>query len=155
MYYNAVGDSLTNNKKTRWYERIGMAVSDDMVNWQRFLKNPVVHHPVGITGDAVLQKIGGTWVMFYFGAFWEDRKGAFNRFAASNDLINWTDWTGENLVESSEPYDELYAHKSFVLKHKGIVYHFYCAVNKDDERGIAVATSKDLGKSKVNFVGKK
>src|SRR5690606_36568228 len=26
MYYNAVGDSLVNNKKTRWYERIGMAV---------------------------------------------------------------------------------------------------------------------------------
>ncbi|UKT65431.1 glycosylase [Pedobacter mucosus] len=152
MYYNAVGDSLVNNKKTRWYERIGMAVSDDMVHWQRFNKNPVVHHPVGITGDAVIQKINGVYVMFYFGAFWEDRKGAFNRFAASNDLINWTDWTGQNLIESSEKYDELYAHKSFVLKYKGIVYHFYCAVNKQDQRGIAVATSKDLGKSKLNFV---
>jgi predicted GH43/DUF377 family glycosyl hydrolase len=155
MYYNAVGDSLLNNKKTRWYERIGMAVSDDMINWKRFQKNPVVHHPVGITGDGVIQQINNTWVMFYFGAFWEDRKGAFNRFAASNDLVNWTDWNGENLIQSSENYDELYAHKSFVLKHKGIVYHFYCAVNKKDQRGIAVATSKDLGKSKVNFVGEK
>ncbi|MCX2476632.1 glycosylase [Pedobacter sp. MC2016-05] len=153
MYYNAVGDSLVNNKKTRWYERIGMAVSDDMVHWQRFNKNPVVHHPVGITGDAVIQKIGANYVMFYFGAFWQDRKGSFNRFAVSKDLINWTDWTGDNLIESSEKYDELYAHKSFVLKYKGIVYHFYCAVNKQDQRGIAVATSKDLGKSKVNFVG--
>jgi predicted GH43/DUF377 family glycosyl hydrolase len=152
MYYNAVGDSLANNKKTRWYERIGMAVSDDMQHWQRFGKNPVVHHPVGITGDAVIQKINNTWVMFYFGAFWQDRKGAFNRFAASNDLVNWTDWTGANLIESSEKYDELYAHKSFVLKYKGVVYHFYCAVNQKDERGIAVATSKDLGKSKLNFV---
>lgn len=152
MYYNAVGDSLPNNKKTRWYERIGMAVSNDMVNWQRFGKNPVVHHPVGITGDAVVQKINDTYVMFYFGAFWQDRKGAFNRFAASKDLINWTDWTGDNLIESSEKYDDLYAHKSFVLKHKGIVYHFYCAVNKKDQRGIAVATSKDLGKSTLNFI---
>ncbi|MGQ7855948.1 glycosylase [Pedobacter sp. WC2501] len=152
MYYNAVGDSLVNNKKTRWYERIGMAVSDDMIHWQRFNKNPVVHHPVGITGDAVIQKINNTWVMFYFGAFWQDRKGSFNRFAASNDLVNWVDWTGDNLIESSEKYDELYAHKSFVLKYKGTVYHFYCAVNKLDQRGIAVATSKDLGKSKVNFV---
>ncbi len=152
MYYNAVGDSLKDNKKTRWYERIGMAVSDDMQTWKRFGKEPVMHHPVGITGDAVIQKIKNTWVMFYFGAFWQDRKGAFNRFAASNDLVNWTDWTGANLIESSEKYDELYAHKSFVLKHKGIVYHFYCAVNKKDERGIAVATSKDLGKSKLNFV---
>ncbi|AZI26916.1 glycosylase [Pedobacter sp. G11] len=152
MYYNAVGDSLTNNKKTRWYERIGMAVSDDMINWKRFQKNPVVHHPVGITGDAVIQQIGKNYVMFYFGAFWQDRKGSFNRFAVSKDLVNWTDWNGNNLIESSEKYDELYAHKSFVLKHKGVVYHFYCAVNKQDQRGIAVATSKDLGKSKVNFV---
>lgn len=152
MYYNAVGDSLANNKKTRWYERIGMAVSDDMINWKRFQTNPVVHHPVGITGDAVIQQIGKNYVMFYFGAFWQDRKGSFNRFAVSKDLVNWTDWTGENLIESSEKYDELYAHKSFVLKYKGVVYHFYCAVNKQDQRGIAVATSKDLGKSKVNFV---
>ncbi|KHJ39305.1 glycosyl hydrolases family 43 [Pedobacter glucosidilyticus] len=151
MYYNAVGDSLVNNKKTRWYERIGMAVSDDMVSWKRFQKNPVVHHPVGITGDGVVQKMGDTYVMFYFGAFWQDRNGAFNRFAASKDLVNWTDWEGENLIQSSEPYDELYAHKSCVLKYKGIVYHFYCAVNKADQRGIAVATSKDLGTSNINF----
>lgn len=152
MYYNAVGDSLLNNKKTRWYERIGMAVSDDMLNWKRFKKEPVVHHPAGITGDGVIQRINGTWVMFYFGAFWQDRTGAFNRFAASDDLVHWTDWKGDNLISSSESYDELYAHKSFVLKHKGLVYHFYCAVNKKDQRGIAVATSKDLGKSKVEFV---
>lgn len=152
MYYNAVGDSLANNKKTRWYERIGMAVSDDMVNWKRFQNNPVVHHPVGITGDAVLQQMGDYWVMFYFGAFWQDRQGAFNRFAVSKDLVNWTDWTGDNLIQSSEDYDALYAHKSYVVKHKGVVYHFYCAVNKQDQRGIAVATSKDLGKSELKFV---
>jgi predicted GH43/DUF377 family glycosyl hydrolase len=152
MYYNANGDSAVNNIKTRWFERIGMAVSDDMIHWTRFNPEPVVHHPAGITGDPVMQKIGDVWVMFYFGAFWQDRKGAFNRFACSYDLVNWTDWNGENLIESSEPYDDLYAHKSFVLKHKGVVYHFYCAVNKKDQRGIAVATSKDLGKSKVQFV---
>ncbi len=152
MYYNANGDSAIDNKKTRWFERIGMAVSNDMVTWKRFQKEPVVHHPEGITGDPVIQKIGDVWVMFYFGAFWQDRKGAFNRFACSYDLVNWTDWTGDNLVESTEPFEDLYAHKSFVLKHKGVVYHFYCAVNKKDQRGIAVATSKDLGKSKLNFV---
>ena len=152
MYYNANGDSAKDNKKTRWFERIGMAVSNDMVNWQRYNPEPVVHHPVGITGDPYLQKMGDLWVMFYFGAFWQDRKGAFNRFACSYDLVNWTDWKGENLVESSEPFDELYAHKSCVVKHNGVVYHFYNAVNKKEQRGIAVATSKDLGKSKVDFV---
>ncbi|GAB4030552.1 glycoside hydrolase family protein [Spirosoma jeollabukense] len=151
MYYNANGDT-TGVNKTRWFERIGMAVSDDMLNWQRFQKEPVLMHSAGITGDAVIQKIGDLYVMFYFGAFWEDRKGAFNRFAVSTDLVNWTDWTGANLVEPSEPYDDLYAHKSFVVKHKGVVYHFYCAVNKAEQRGIAVATSVDLGKSKKIFV---
>ncbi|RYZ28273.1 MAG: glycosylase, partial [Chitinophagaceae bacterium] len=117
MYYNANGDTAKDNKKTRWFERIGMAVSSDMKTWRRFQTEPVVHHPVGITGDPQLQKLGDVWVMFYFGAFWQDRKGAFNRFAASYDLVNWTDWTGENLIESSEPFDELYAHKPYVVKH--------------------------------------
>lgn len=152
MYYNANGDSSGNKPKWRWFERIGMAVSDDMVNWKRLGADPVMHHPIGITGDAVIQKKGDLWIMFYFGAFWEGRKDAFNRFACSYDLVNWTDWNGEDLIRSSEPYDEKFAHKSFVVKHKGVVYHFYCAVNNKDQRGIAVATSVDKGKSTLQFV---
>jgi len=154
MYYNAVGDSLPDNKPTRWYERIGMAVSDDMTVWTRYGQHPVVHHPVGITGDPMVRRINGIWVMFYFGAFWEDRKGAFNRFAASRDLVHWTDWQGDNLIEPSEGFDGRYAHKPFVLKHNGIVYHFYCAVDRDGNRGIALATSKDLGTSALRFTAK-
>lgn len=151
MYYNANGDTAVNNPKTRWFERTGMAVSDDMLHWRRFEKEPVVHHPAGITGDAVIQKMGNVWVMFYFGAFWQEKKGAFNRFAASYDLVNWTDWQGEDLISSSQPYDEKFAHKPFVIKHNGVVYHFYCAVNNKDQRGIAVATSVDRGKSELQF----
>ncbi|MCX6299768.1 MAG: glycosylase [Bacteroidetes bacterium] len=155
MYYNANGDTSNNtNKKTRWFERIGMAVSNDMLHWKRFEQDPVMHHRVGITGDAVVQKMGNIWVMFYYGAFWENRKDAFNRFACSTDLVHWTDWNGDDLINSSEPYDEKYAHKSFVVKWKGIVYHFYCAVNNKDQRGIAVATSLDKGKSSTNFFKK-
>ncbi len=156
MYYNANGDSV--NKK-RGAERIGMAVSNDMVHWDRVRKDPVLNHGAGITGDPNIEKIGDVWVMFYFGAFWSTdgptwhkKGGAFNRFAASYDLVNWTDWTGEDLIKSSEVYDGQFAHKSYVIKYKGVVYHFYCAVNKADQRGIAVATSKDLGQSSVHFV---
>lgn len=151
MYYNANGDTSNNKPKWRWFERIGMAVSEDMIHWKRFGTDPVMHHPIGITGDAVIQKINNVWVMFYFGAFWEGRKDAFNRFACSYDLVHWTDWTGDDLIRSSEPYDEKFAHKSFVIKYKGVVYHFYCAVNNKDQRGIAVATSVDKGKSKLKF----
>jgi predicted GH43/DUF377 family glycosyl hydrolase len=149
MYYNAKGDSL---KPKRGAERIGMAVSNDMVQWQRYLKNPVINHDRGISGDAYIQKMDSIWVMFYFGAFWpKGRKDAFNRFACSYDLVNWTDWTGDDLIKPSKPYDEVFAHKSFVVKYKGVVYHFYCAVDKADNRGIAVATSVDLGKSEMRF----
>lgn len=152
MYYNANGDTSNNTPRWRWFERIGMAVSDDMMNWQRYQIDPVVHHKIGITGDGVIQKIGDVWVMFYFGAFWEGRKNeTFNRFACSYDLVNWTDWNGDDLIKSSEPYDIKYAHKSFVVKWKGVVYHFYCAVDAKDHRGIAVATSVDKGKTNLTF----
>ncbi len=152
MYYNANGDSSNNNPKYREIERIGMAVSNDMKTWKRFKSEAILDHHSGITGDGVLQKMGDLWVMFYFGAFWNERKDAYNRFACSYDMVNWTDWNGPDLINPSEPYDNMYAHKSYVIKHKGVVYHFYCAVNKDDQRGIAVATSKEIGKSTLTFV---
>jgi hypothetical protein len=155
MYYNANGDTAKDNKKTRWYERIGMAISDDMLHWRRFNTEPVVHHEAGITGDPYLQKIGDVWVMFYFGAFWKDRPKAFDRFACSYDLVHWTDWEGESLIEPTESFDARYAHKPCVIKYKGVVYHFYNAVNEKDQRGIAVATSKALGKSPLHFIGTK
>ena len=136
MYYNAKGD-------TAKYESIGMAVSDDMLSWKRVGKNPVITKYKGICGDAQIAKINQLYVMFYFGAFW--KPGAFERFACSYDLVNWTDWKGADLVSSSESYDEKYAHKPWVIKWKGIVYHFYNAVGKSG-RVIALATSKDLKK---------
>jgi len=150
MFYNARGDSIN---PPRGAERIGMAVSSDMMNWKRFGRNPVINHHKGISGDAIIQKIEDVWVMFYFGAFWPNRKDAdaFNRFARSYDLVNWREWEGEDLVAPSENYDNWFAHKSYMVKYKDVVYHFYCAVNKNEGRGIAVATSKDLGKSDLDF----
>lgn len=45
----------------------------------------------------------------------------------------------------------MFAHKSYVVKHNGVVYHFYCAVDKGGQRGIAVATSEPMGRSSVAF----
>lgn len=150
MYYNANGDSVD---KKRGAERIGLATSDDMIHWIRYGKDPVLNHGPGITGDPWIQKIGNVYVMFYFGAFWKTGPGGvFNRFACSYDLVHWTDWNGEKLIQASEPFDNEFAHKSCVIYWKGTVYHFYCAVDKTQQRGIAVATSKDMGKSEVNFV---
>jgi predicted GH43/DUF377 family glycosyl hydrolase len=121
-----------------------MAVSRDMTNWKRYGDEPVVANGVdqknGMSGDPQIVRIGDVWVMFYFGAGWGPK--AFNTFACSHDLVHWTKWNGPNLIEPSELWDKTYAHKPWVIKHEGIVYHYYCAVG-DRGRVIALATSRD------------
>lgn len=140
MFYNA--------KPAHGNETIGLAVSPDLRTWKRHGDEPVIENLKqdtpdrgAISGDPQIVRMGDLWVMFYFGAFW--KPGAFDTFAASRDLVHWTKWEGPNLIEPSEPWDETFAHKPWILKHDGVVYHFYCAVG-DQGRVIALATSKDL-----------
>lgn len=159
MFYNAGGINPTNQLKA---ERIGIALSSNMTSWRRLplrtakrkTGNPVFFHeaPGIITGDAQIVKFPHYYVMFYFSAYNPERKyNAYNTFAVSRDLVNWQDWEGADLVYPSKPYDDMFAHKSYVLKHQGVVYHFYCAVNHAGQRGIAVATSVPMGRSQVSF----
>ncbi len=143
MFYNAKGSS----------EQIYTATSMDLKTWKRYGDGAAVENqpPAGsnrgvISGDPQIVRMKDLWVMFYFGAFW--KPGAFNTFAASYDLVHWTRWTGDNLIEPSEPYDARYAHKPWIIKHHGVVYQFYCAVagDKEEHRTIALATSKDMKK---------
>jgi predicted GH43/DUF377 family glycosyl hydrolase len=131
MFYNA-------KQQGRAIERIGMALSKDMVHWSRYGKDPVIDNQKGISGDPQIVRIGDLWVMFYFGAGW--KRGAFDTFACSHHLVNWTKWEGADLISPSEPWDKTFAHKPWVLKHDGVVYHFYCAVGNEG-RAIALATS--------------
>ena len=151
LFYNAGGVNPATGFKG---ERIGIALSKDMRRWERYAGNPVfTHESQGtITGDAQIVRMGDLYVMFYFSAFNPSRPYlAYNTFACSYDLVTWDDWEGDDLIYPTKPYDEMFAHKSFVVKHDGVVYHFYCAVNNDGQRGIAVATSRPMGRSKVHF----
>jgi len=140
MFYNA--------RAPKDSERIGIAVSHDLKTWQRHGDAHVLENdrPPGfkrgvISGDPQIVKFGDLWVMFYFGAFW--KPGAFDTFAVSRDLVHWTKWTGPDLIAPSEPWDQEFAHKPWLVRHDGVVYHFYCAVGTEG-RVIAVATSRDL-----------
>lgn len=139
MFYNA---------KAKGGERIGMAVSKDMTHWSRYGANPVIANgqanAYGISGDPQIVKMKDLWVMFYFGAFWKPK--GFDTFACSYDLVHWTKWAGPALVAPSEAYDQTYAHKPWLIKHDGVVYHFYCAVGSEG-RVLALATSKNLNKN--------
>lgn len=151
MFYNAGGINPATGMKG---ERIGIALSEDMEHWRRYEGNPVFTHEAQgtITGDAQIQKMGDVYVMFYFSAFNPSRSyKAFNTFACSYDLVTWDDWAGDDLIYPTTDYDEMFAHKSYLVKHDGVVYHFYCAVNDAEQRGIAVATSKPMGESTVHF----
>jgi predicted GH43/DUF377 family glycosyl hydrolase len=137
MFYNG-------KTKQGSHEAIGMATSRDLTHWTRYGAEPVVDNAPGkpaISGDPQIVRIGDLWVMFYFGFRW--KPNAFDTFACSRDLVHWTKWNGANLIEPSEPYDKPFAHKPWVLKHEGVVYHFYCALGNEG-RVIALATSKDL-----------
>jgi len=147
-FYNGKMRFYRDNGQAVNQERMGIAVSDDMEHWRRFGRGAVISDlksgQGGISGDGVIQKIGDLWVMFYFGCGWRsDAGGAWDTFACSRDLEHWTTWKGEPLIKPSTPYDSVYAHKPWVIKHNGVVYHYYCAVGNQG-RGIALATSKPL-----------
>lgn len=136
MYYNG-------KQQGKAFERIGMAVSKDMVHWTRYGAEPAIDNGSGISGDPQIVRIGDLWVMFYFGFLWKEGVAAFDTFACSRDLVHWTKWEGDTLIQSSQPFDKTFAHKPWLLKHDGVVYHFYCAVGTEG-RVIALATSREL-----------
>lgn len=126
-------------------ESIFLAVSDDCITWQRYGERAIIpvtecKDSVRINGDPQIILVDGYYVMLYF--IYDLEKGAYNTFAVSRDLIHWTKWDGPPLVKSEYPWENVYAHKQWVIKENGIVYHYYCAVNDGGERYIALATSK-------------
>lgn len=138
MFYNAK-DSEPNT------ERIFMAVSDDMRKWERYGRQHVLYREgYQITGDAQVVKMGDVWVMNFY-AYRGGSAYAYDTFAISENLVDWTIWDGEPLTDSTADYDSRHAHKPWLIKHEGVVYHFYCArANDGRPRGIALAASVDI-----------
>ena len=125
-------------------ERIFLAVSDDGENWERYGQHAVIdlvsEDPDGIiTGDPQILKIDDIYVMIFFRYI--KGKPAFNTFACSRDLENWTVWNGKPLIEAEYDWENVHAHKTWFVRYEGKNYHFYCACNDKNERFIALATS--------------
>jgi hypothetical protein len=121
--------------------RIGLAVSRDLVRWER-RGEALFNHGGGLSGRPQVVRIGDLWTMFYFGAFW--KPDGFDTFACSYDLAHWTTAREDQfLLRPTESWDRKFAHKPWMLKHEGVVYHFYCAEGSQG-RVIALATSRPL-----------
>ncbi len=128
-------------------ESIFLAVSEDGESWKRYGRDAVISvfdcpDTVVINGDPQITVIDGHYVMFYF--ICERGVGAYDTFAASDDLLHWTKWDGEPLIKSEYEWEDVYAHKPWVLCENGVVYHYYCAVNRKNERYIALAAGRRL-----------
>lgn len=116
-----------------WVEQTGLAVSDDLVTWERFAGNPVLS--AGAAGDfdevfasdPCVLRDGDHWVMFYFGlaADGHAREG----YATSDDLYSWTK-SGEVLLDvgPAGSIDSRHTHKPAVITWNGRLEHYYCAV---------------------------
>jgi predicted GH43/DUF377 family glycosyl hydrolase len=142
MYYNATGDGGYGN------ETIGMALSHDMVRWRRYREAPVVvpyeWHGIALCGDPQVVRMGDLWVMFFWNTIDFERNGRFDSFACSYDLVNWTRWQGPKLTSSTKPWEFNQATKPWVIKHNGVVHHFYNAQSNTGAQSIGLATSVDL-----------
>ena len=136
--------NVYNAKATDNTERIFLAVSNDGEHWERYGDTPIldmkkIYPDTHITGDPQIVFIDGIYVMFFF--HYMKGYGAYNSFACSRDLVNWRVWDKEPLIKPTEPWENIHAHKPWFIRHNGKNYHFYCAVNDQNERFIAVATS--------------
>lgn len=136
-----------NAKAEDYKERIFLAVSEDGENWIRYGDRPVFDGTLyneknKISADAQIICMGNLYVMVYFSMNYDEK--AYSTFACSYDLVNWTKWQGTPLIESEYDWENCHAHKSWVICHNGVTYNYYCAVNSNNERFIALATSKKI-----------
>ncbi|OQB42720.1 MAG: Glycosyl hydrolases family 43 [Candidatus Latescibacteria bacterium ADurb.Bin168] len=152
LFYNAKTAGVS------WIEQTGVAISDDLVRWERFQGNPILRTGAEcafderFASDPCVLRVGDAWAMFYFGL---SRDGhARDSVAFSRDLLHW-EKSGSILVDVGPPgaVDSRYAHKPSLFWDSNRLFHFYCAVSPRSEqaavgtvhtnetRGISVAFS--------------
>ncbi len=139
-FYNA-------KRMPEWVEQMGLATSDNLLDWKRHPDNPVI----GVTPGGYDEKFVSDgkvfwdtdhWVMFYFGV---GHGGAHIMAAFSTDMVNWTVDPEPLYKAGGNPsgLDKQYAHKISLVwnPENETFYMFYNAVGASG-RGIGLITSK-------------
>lgn len=140
-----------------WTEQTGLAISRDLITWERWSENPVLS--TGAPGDfderfasdPCVLRDGDFWVMFYFGLAVDGH--AREGYATSRDLLHW-EKSQEILLDigPAGSIDSTHTHKPAVITWNGTLEHYYCGVSPQEPvrlggrvqpelRGIARATS--------------
>ena len=128
LFYNA-----KNRSHWPWIEQTGLAISEDLMRWERCTLNPLLW--VGKSGefddlfasDPFIVRHRDKWVNFYFGNSSDGH--ARDGVAFSDDLISW-EKSGCILVDVGPQgsLDSRHAHKAGIITRGKDLYHFYCAV---------------------------
>ena len=135
IFYNAKNTDHPNP----WIEQTGHATSPDLKSWTR--------------SDPFVVRYGNRWVMFHFGF---DGRHAQDGIAFSDDLYHWRQLPDPILTVGADgEIDSIHAHKPGIIRHDGVLYHFYCACRPwregdpaknlgNEFRCLTVATSKPV-----------
>ncbi len=139
-FYNAANGGI---------EQMGLATSDNLLDWTRHAGNPVVRNRPGgydekFCSDGKVFRDGDHWTMFYFGV---GRGGAHIMVAFSRDLLHWTAHREPLYKAGGHPggLDRQYAHKiSLVYNPRNETFYMYYCATGDRGRCIGLLTSKPL-----------
>lgn len=151
MFYNAKDSEVW-----KWHEQIGMAVSDDMLEWKRVSGQPVICNTKPgwdsyFCADPCVVKDGGLWLMYYYGY---DGEHAQEGIAFSEDLYRWEKVDTPILKHGNAgEIDELHAHKPCVIEKDGTLYHFYCAVreSREKDKAVNIDPTQEEGEEKTEY----
>ena len=145
-------------KYRMWYSghdgdtfRIGYAVSNDGINWQRFDKNPVFDKGNSGSWDDVqvaypfVMRDGDMYKMWYYGYGGSPKYPPSIGYAASYDGINWERYTENPVLMTGDAGswdDEMVAYP-VIIKEGSVYKMWYGGSNKFGEWKIGYAESKD------------
>ena len=141
-FYNA-------KKMPEWIEQMGLATSEDLLNWQRHVSNPIISVSPGgydekFVSDGKVFRDGDHWIMFYFGV---GHDAAHIMAAFSRDLYEWTVDPEPLYKAGGHPLglDKQYAHKiSLVWNPENQTFYMYYNAVGEKGRGIGLITSKPI-----------
>lgn len=136
------------SSKKEWAESIGLATSRDLLNWEKYEKNPIFHaskfrwENTHVSRSSIFKE-NGFYYIFYSG---HDGKVERIGVAKGQTLLTLNRFLDTPILEVGKKgeWDEYFVDDPRVIKHKGRYIMFYTGSNKELTQRIGVATSDDL-----------
>lgn len=136
------------SKKGDWLEEIGLAESEDLLNWKKYPKNPVFK--IGSNwwekrhvSRCCVFKEEGEYYLFYAG---HDGQRERIGLASGKSLLSLKRFSKEPILDVGRKgkWDEKSISDPKIIKYKGKYLMFYSGINVDGIERVGVAESNDL-----------